>query len=340
MMTKFPIPILIRILNSPQRKLKNHHLLYLFIKKVINQYENDNEKDENKDENIQLLLSSLNYLEMSNDELEELFNYKYFTNVFNNKGTKEILNNFIEERKITNNKIKNLERIISEQEQKHQEEMNKNRNDVIDLINKMNSKFEEQSLLLHKLQKDHELLQEEFKKQEIKLKVYEKQNQKQNLINIFESLSKNGNPYLTKSIDVETTDVNCGKIQNLFDKSQSTEFRLQNQEKPYILIDFKDKRINFPKYYFSVPIESNRNYSGRPKTWIIEGSNDKNSWQLIDKKVNDESLCQYGRKNTFNCQQINDNYYRFIRIQGIISHTNNNYFMLSELEFYGTFENQ
>lgn len=90
--------------------------------------------------------------------------------------------------------------------------------------------------------------------------------------------------------------------------------------------------------YFSVPVEENWNYTGRPKSWLIEGSNDNIRWDLIKKKEKDSSLSDYGMKNTFCCNNGNNNFYRFIRIAGIMSHSCNRFFLLSEIELYGSFQ--
>ena len=61
-MLNFLIQKSIRILNSPKRVLNDHKLLFEFIKKFIFKQE----KDENE-ANIQLLMSSLDYSQMSTD---------------------------------------------------------------------------------------------------------------------------------------------------------------------------------------------------------------------------------------------------------------------------------
>ena len=160
---------------------------------------------------------------------------------------------------------------------------------------------------------------------------------------IFESMrneSQGKNIYESKIIDIETSYIFDGDIKNIFDKSKNTHVRLANQQNGFILLDFKDKKINFSKYYFSVP---NSNCNGRPKSWLIEGSNDKQTWDNIDKKENDSSLNDFGRSNTFTCKNITDKFYRFIRIKNIISHDGSSesyYFLISELEFYGKIEKQ
>ncbi|KAK8876435.1 hypothetical protein M9Y10_006644 [Tritrichomonas musculus] len=165
--------------------------------------------------------------------------------------------------------------------------------------------------------------------------------QNQSIINcangIIDHLMKEsgGNVYSSKAIDVKSSRIFDGQIEHLFDKSRDTHFRLDDQSDGYIIFDFKDIRINFSKYYFSVPSSKNGQSNGRPKRWRIEGSNDENTWKLIDFKENDSNLNDSGKSSTFTCQTTNNEYYRYIRIKDFTSQTNTHYFLLSEIEFYG-----
>ena len=158
---------------------------------------------------------------------------------------------------------------------------------------------------------------------------------REGIIKYLEETSKS-NVYKTKMIDVETSYVNNGEIKNIFDHSKDSRLQVYNNNSPnpFIILDFKDKRINISKYYFSVP-SSEGGWSGRPKTWNIEGSNDKENWYIIDERANDTSFKEYYKSNSFSIQQETNNFYRFIRIKGIEAHNGSSYLLLSEIEFYG-----
>lgn len=158
---------------------------------------------------------------------------------------------------------------------------------------------------------------------------------------IFEYLNSSTNENIIDSgvINCETSINEGTPIKNLFDYSKDTHFRLQDVEGGYIILDFKTKRVSLTKYYFAVPSRNNGNYVGRPKSWRIEGSNDKNSWDLIDRRVNDTSLNDWGRSNEFLCKMNKNVFYKFIRIIEEISHHNNHNFILAEIEFYGSIQN-
>lgn len=150
---------------------------------------------------------------------------------------------------------------------------------------------------------------------------------------IFQYLQKlrGNNPYLSKEIDVETSTVNTGEIRNLFDH-----FRVSDPSGSFIIFDFKDKKVNIIKYYFSVPTSSLGHSDGQPKTWIIEGSNDKYNWVTIDKQENDSKLRDYDASNTYSIENTNDIFYRFIRIKEIADQYDRHFLLLSEVEFYGS----
>lgn len=157
---------------------------------------------------------------------------------------------------------------------------------------------------------------------------------------IFKYLQKssNDNVYVSNTFDVKVSGIHAGEIKNLFDYSKATVLKVFDKENSYIIIDFKDKKVNLSKYYFSVP-NSSTGYSGsRPKTWIIEGSNDSSDWETIDERNNDSSLTGYGYSNTFDIKQ-NSNFYRYIRIKEIISQDNDHRLLLSEIELFGSIMN-
>lgn len=147
----------------------------------------------------------------------------------------------------------------------------------------------------------------------------------------------NKKEYPSKEFDAETSGISSGEIKNLFDQSRKTYLVTNNDENAFVMLDFKDKKINLTKYYLSVP-SPNSGY--RPKNWEIQGSNDKKEWEVLDKKQNCSSLSSDESYNTFTCQNVNQQYYRYIRIANIINKDNNHYLVLSEIELYGSVINE
>lgn len=158
----------------------------------------------------------------------------------------------------------------------------------------------------------------------------------QGIFKYLSEINNVSNIYSSKIIGVKSSQINDGQIENLFDHSKSTYFRVRNDDgNGYIIFDFQQQKVNIDKYYVSV-ITDNGTTNGRPKTWRIEGSNDEQKWEEIDSKENDTSLNDYGKSNTFKCKNINNQFYQFIRFKPIKDHDGTNLLLLSEIEFYGS----
>lgn len=104
-----PIDPLIRILSSPKRVLKNHHLLFSFIiEKLISnsKYPNNDERDK-----FLILPSFLDYCQMTNDEIETLIKVECLSPFISPSKAEERMMIFISnEKKKYYKKIKNLKK--------------------------------------------------------------------------------------------------------------------------------------------------------------------------------------------------------------------------------------
>ena len=73
------------------------------------------------------------------------------------------------------------------------------------------------------------------------------------------------------------------------------------------------------------------------KFWIVEGSNDKNSWDKLDEQQNSSVMNGRGNIHTFSISKTNGKEYKFIRIfQTGKNWSGTDYLDLSALEFHGT----
>ena len=111
----------------------------------------------------------------------------------------------------------------------------------------------------------------------------------------------------------------------------SESFWSENEENSWICYDFKERRVTPTSY-------SVRSSDGIfLKSWVIEVSNDRDSWTEIDHREDNNDLKgQYALCN-FKIPHVPGDSFRFFRLrQTGNNHTGNNSLSLSSLEIFGT----
>ena len=97
------------------------------------------------------------------------------------------------------------------------------------------------------------------------------------------------------------------------------------EENPWILFDFKDKRLNLTSYTIFGPIE-----------WVIEGTNDEElndeSWIELDYRTVDDYE-SYG--GTFSCNNPSQESFRYIRIRLPTRDGEEKELHVDDIEFFG-----
>lgn len=254
-MINFPLPVLNRILNSPNRILKNHHLLFNFIKKVINK--NISKHNSNNNDDFQILFGSLDYLQMTNEELEELFSNKHFECIFGCRNSKEQMKTFIEERKFNQMRMAQLEEKME---------------NLSSLVAQKIESFE-----------NHEReSQEKIESMERKLvlqeqKINQSQSEKQDLLNIIHRLEEKLNELdekvkikpITGSItaDVESNQVIKGTI-NLVEYNT----KLDSDKSKFVINTSNEQKLGERAYESGVAIDGlskNFSFSKRAGTYYV-----------------------------------------------------------------------
>ncbi|KAH0787280.1 F5/8 type C domain containing protein [Histomonas meleagridis] len=126
---------------------------------------------------------------------------------------------------------------------------------------------------------------------------------------------------------------------------------------PSVVADFSspdyyyslDSKTNWIKFHFINSTVSITSYTlksvpigprgGHLKSWVVEGSNDNESWSEIDSRLNCNDLNNKNATKTYPCK--NQIEVSFIRIRQIgENHAGNNFMCLSAVEFYGTLRNK
>lgn len=151
------------------------------------------------------------------------------------------------------------------------------------------------------------------------------------------------NPIEEGVIKVMASSTLTGNVNNLFEYSDFSSFlcwNLRNELDGYVEVDFCDHRVNISHYSMRTPTDGGYD-NDYPKTWSLEGSNDGIRWKLLDKRINDESLHGEDLTATFECENVTNESFRYIRLyQRGTSHFSGgyqSYMYISTLEFFGSF---
>lgn len=120
LLNKLPIEILVRILTSPNRQIKDHHLLLSFIISVIKDQINEhkNPTQNNKIEYFTILPSCLDFCEMSSSEIEELLKLENEIDIFSPKNPIKRIKSLISNENEMKKKISELESKFNEIDRK------------------------------------------------------------------------------------------------------------------------------------------------------------------------------------------------------------------------------
>ena len=116
-------------------------------------------------------------------------------------------------------------------------------------------------------------------------------------------------------------------------------FESANEPDSWICYDFRELKVR-PNSY---SIRSYMNGDNHLQSWVIEGSNDKKEWTVLDERKDDRSLNQTGKTNSFTMNNIKDNNetYRYLRLRQTGPSTIDSHVIsISALEFFGTIEGQ
>lgn len=129
------------------------------------------------------------------------------------------------------------------------------------------------------------------------------------------------------SIDVPTNVYEYDNDDSLFYSKEN------GKEDQWLCFDFKEHKI-IPTNY---TMRSTASFD-KPKSWVLEGSNDNSKWDVIDERKDDSSLKQNMTIKTFTVSSNAKNAYRYVRIrQTGLNWYNRYYLTFGKFEFYGVF---
>ena len=143
-----------------------------------------------------------------------------------------------------------------------------------------------------------------------------------------------GNVHDKGIIEVTASSVHDGLPQNLVDLETDSIFASKDQENTWVCYNFKHLGV-IPMSY------SIRTYGYGPgnwhlKSWVIEVSNDGNSWMEIDRRENNSDLNDNYAVHNFAISSVPGESFQFVRIRQIGKNHNGYYYVkFSALEIFG-----
>lgn len=152
----------------------------------------------------------------------------------------------------------------------------------------------------------------------------------------------NGNVHEKGVVDVSATSVYSGSYPPKFavDFNDHVNFYCsQNAEDSSICYDFKDKKVQPSSYSIEIRLINSSTTHHHPINWVIEGSNDKANWKILDSRNKDNSSFDVNNiVKTFKMQtnlSINE-CFQYIRLrQTGKSSANSDYLSFTSLEYFG-----
>ena len=185
-----------------------------------------------------------------------------------------------------------------------------------------------------KQRKSHKCTEKVKKRIEFK---YSESNQFSGIINYLNKTNQNINNCINiTSSSVYGNQSNCLPTNVVLFNDQNNFFFPNNEQNCWICFDFKERRV-VPTHY-TIKTSTAGWVSGHyPKSWIIQGSIDNESWETIDEVKETNSLNGSGAINTFTINKQNEHEFRYIKMKstGYCTSNNSYYFSIDSFEIYG-----
>lgn len=147
-----------------------------------------------------------------------------------------------------------------------------------------------------------------------------------------------GNIHDNGTIKIESNSLSKSNYhpKNLVDYESDNFYYSNNEILANICFDFKDKKVNISDY--SIKSYDQESYTGHLKDWNIDVSNNGENWITIDSHKNDQTLNGRNIVATFNVQNKDEQFYRFVRLSQTGNNWNGrncNFIYFYCIEFYG-----
>lgn len=162
---------------------------------------------------------------------------------------------------------------------------------------------------------------------------YDKETDFNGIINYIKTHSEDINEQISITSSTQRN-TRCSPINTINYSNPKAEFCSKEEDSPWICFDFKEKRV-IPKGYIirSCPFATNGSH---PKSWVIEGSNDGEKFDVIDNRRNCPLLNGKSYVNRFPIQNPTNQKYQYLKMRLIdVNWYNRKVLNINNIEFYG-----
>ena len=144
----------------------------------------------------------------------------------------------------------------------------------------------------------------------------------------------NGNIHDNGTIEITSNSISgSNHPKYLVDYQNDNYYHSKDEENATICFDFKERAIQMTSY--SIKSYNGNQSNGHLRNWVVEVSNDKNSWTAVDKHENDSTLRGYNIIANFITKET-DEFYQFARLRQTGKSWSDDYYTYFYfIEFYG-----
>ena len=154
------------------------------------------------------------------------------------------------------------------------------------------------------------------------------------IIKYIQNLTQNTNNIDITSSSIMSNDSSRSPLNVISFDNRKNIFTSENVEDSWICFDFIDKKV-IPLNY-SIRSCNSSISCANPKSWVLEGSNDKRKWDIVDKQENSQFLNGSNFVRNFVIQNPVFTEFRYLRLrQTEPNWCDNNRLYIDAIEFFG-----
>ena len=141
-----------------------------------------------------------------------------------------------------------------------------------------------------------------------------------------------GNPDEKGTIAVTGSSSEHNEVRQILDNDWTDWWGSKPEENSCVQFDFKSRRIRLIAY----TIKSDGNNGQHLVSWVIEVSEDGETWEPVDERPDTKDLDGTGKVETFECNKPSEKFVQFVRLRQTGPNSSaTHHLLLTKIEFFG-----